>query len=296
MRGHVFFIVDVFAEKKFTGNQLAVFCNGWQYSDREMLDLTREMNYSESTFILSEKPSFNGYPVRIFTPEEELPFAGHPTLGTAFVIATEILKKKIECLHLDLKVGSIPVSLSYTNDSLERLWMRQIEPLFGEIIDAEIVSRILHLETNDLDLRFPIQEVSTGLNVLIVPLKTLASVRNIQVNRKLFYEFVEHRSAKDILVFCPQTYHDQHDINVRVFSHYQAIPEDPATGSANGCLAGYLARYRFFGSDSVDISVEQGYEIHRPSVLYLKSKDTKGRIEVNVGGNVIKVAKGRLAR
>lgn len=291
-----FYIVDVFAESKYAGNQLAVFCGAGvaKLSDTEMLQIAREINYSETTFVRSNDPQNGGYDVRIFTPKKELPFAGHPTLGTAFVLQQEIIHKPVEQVILNLTVGQISVTFTYRNEAADILWMRQKSPTFGQILSAETVANVLNLEINEIDDRFPIQEVSTGVPFIIVPLKTLASLKKAKVNLDKYFELIETTEAKEILIFCPETYSDINDMSVRVFAHSLGIPEDPATGSANGCLAGYLVNYSYFGNDAIDIKVEQGYEIDRPSLLLLKSqrKDSEGEIEVLVGGKVVMIAKG----
>ena len=289
-----FYIVDVFAESKYAGNQLAVFCGAGvaELSDAQMLLIAREINYSETTFIRSPDPRDGGYDVRIFTPKKELPFAGHPTLGTAFVLQQEIIREKVDRVILNLAVGQIPVTFNYHNESADILWMRQNPPSFGQVLSAASLANVLNLEPDEIDPKFPIQEVSTGVPFIIVPLKTLASLKKAQVNLDKYFELVDTMEAKEILIFCPETYSDLNDLSVRVFAHSLGIPEDPATGSANGCLAGYLVEYAYYGEGKIDIRVEQGYEIERPSLLLLQAAKNEGKIAVLVGGKVVMVAKG----
>lgn len=289
-----FYIVDVFAESKYAGNQLAVFCGTAvaELSETQMLMIAREINYSETTFIRSNHPQNGGYDVQIFTPKKELPFAGHPTLGTAFVLQQEIIQEKVDRVILNLAVGQIPVTFNYQNEAADILWMRQKLPTFGQVLSAETLSSVLNLEPGEIDANFPIQEVSTGVPFIIVPLKTLASLKKAKVNLDKYFELINTTEAKEILIFCPETYSDINDLSVRVFAHSLGIPEDPATGSANGCLAGYLVEYAYFGNDAIDVKVEQGYEIDRPSLLLLQSQRKDGEIEVLVGGKVVMVAKG----
>jgi len=289
-----FYILDVFAEEKYAGNQLAVVTDAGDLSDSQMQKIAKEMNYSETTFILSEQEQNGGYDVRIFTPEIEVPFAGHPTLGTAFVIQHEINKKPIKVVNLNLKVGQIPVTFNYKGEQAEILWMKQIEPTFGDAVEPGPISEVLGIDESDIDERFLIQEVSTGIFFIIAPLKTLDAVKRSRAVRDKYFKLVENLQAKAILVFCPETYNKKNDLNARMFCDYYGIAEDPATGSANGCLAGYLVKHRYFGSNKIDIRVEQGYEIGRPSLLYLKAEDSGGKIDVSVGGKVVMVAKGEL--
>ncbi|MEG4007567.1 PhzF family phenazine biosynthesis protein [Microcoleus sp. Pol11C1] len=289
-----FYIVDVFAESKYAGNQLAVFCGAEvaELSEDQMLLIAREINYSETTFIRSPDPRDGGYDVRIFTPKKELPFAGHPTLGTAFVLQQEIIREKVDRVILNLAVGQIPVTFNYHNESADILWMRQNAPSFGQVLSAETLANVLNLQPDEIDANFPIQEVSTGVPFIIVPLKTLASLKKAQVNLDKYFELVNTMEAKEILIFCPETYSDINDLSVRVFAHSLGIPEDPATGSANGCLAGYLVEHDYYGSAKIDVRVEQGYEIDRPSLLLLQAAKNEGEITVLVGGKVVMVAKG----
>lgn len=287
-----FFIVDVFAERKYTGNQLGVFLDAGPLLASEMQRLAKEMNYSETTFILSRKPKDDGFDVRIFTPDREVPFAGHPTLGTAFIIQREIFKKPIDQVILNLAVGQIPVTFRTAEDGTGRLWMKQNEPVFGSQIDAPTAALLLGVPPDRVDDRFPIEQVSTGLPFLICPLKALDDLKRIRLNADMYNTFARDHNAKAILAFCPQTYHRQNSLCARVFAAYYGVPEDPATGSANGCLAGYLVKNRYFGESLIDIRVEQGYEIGRPSLLLLKAKEHAAGIEVFVGGKVIEVARG----
>jgi len=284
-----FYIVDVFAEKKLEGNQLAVFICEKGITDSEMQKLAKEMNYSETTFITS----LENYDVRIFTPDMELPFAGHPTLGTAYVIQREIIKSNIKTLLLNLKIGQIPVLFKYKSGNAEEIWMEQNIPAFGQFFDTELIANTIFLREEDIDIRFPIQEVSTGLPFIIVPLKTLDALKRARVEREKFFDFVENTNAKSILIFCPEARKKGNHLSVRVFAEVPGL-EDPATGSGNGCLASYLVHHQYFGKNSVDIRVEQGYEIGRPSLLLLRAEEKEGQISVSVGGKVYIVAKGEL--
>ncbi|MNY12463.1 Trans-2,3-dihydro-3-hydroxyanthranilate isomerase [compost metagenome] len=238
---------------------------------------------------MSESKNNSNYDVRIFTPKEEIPFAGHPTLGTAFIIQNEILREPVKKITLNFKGGQIPVSFNYQEGVL---WMAQNEPTFGKILDANQVQDVLNIAKEDTDARFPIQEVSTGLPVIIVPLKSLEIVKKVKLNREKYFELIEHTEAKAIMVFSPETYNSENALNVRDFAEYYGIPEDPATGSSNGCLAAYLVKYRYFDNHKINIRVEQGYEIERPSLLFLEASDDNGIINVHVGGKVVKIAQG----
>lgn len=280
------YIVDVFAEQKYAGNQLAVFRDVAHLSTEQMQTLAREMNFSETTFITSDSPRDGGYDVRIFTIDSELPFAGHPTLGTAFVIRNEILSGNADKVTLNCQVGQIPVT--FAPDGV--IWMKQKPPTFGETFDAAMAADLISLSVDDVDTRFPVQVVSTGLAFHIVPIKTREALRRAVPNAARFREL----GVWEVFFFCPEPYSTDNQLNARMFFGKTIIGEDPATGSANGCLAGYLVKYHYFGSSSIDIRVEQGYEINRPSLLYLRASEQGDSIDVNVGGKVFMVAKGSL--
>lgn len=284
----IFYILDVFAEKKYAGNQLAVFRGAGGIPDEEMQRIAGEIHFSETTFILSDEPNQGGFDVRIFTPREEVPFAGHPTLGTAQIIRSFILQGKPDRLILNLKAGQIPVTFGEDGYG----WMKQKPPVFGACHNPETLAGILGLEVSEIDERYPVQEVSTGLPFFIVPLKSIAALKKARVNKDRYFDLVSRTTAKSLLVFCPEVHEPHNDLSVRVFVDYYGVPEDPATGSGNGCLAGYLVRYRYFGKTSLTVRSEQGYEMGRPSLLLLKAEDKGEEIDVFVGGKSILVAQG----
>lgn len=286
-------LVDVFAQERYAGNQLAVFLETASLSTGEMQRITRETNFSEATFVSSTDRRDGGYDVRIFDPAEEIPFAGHPTLGTAFVLREYVRDDTPDELRLNLGVGQLPVWVE--NDrGIETYWMRQVSPTWGDTFDRSMLARILRLDEGDLDPAYPVQLVSTGLPTVIVPLRTLDAVSRASTALEPYYAaLIEPYGHLNVLTFAPETY-EGHDLNVRVFADCAGVPEDPATGSSNGCLAAYLLRHGYLGRDAVDVSVEQGYEMDRPSLLNLRAERTDDDIVVEVGGRVIPTATGRL--
>ncbi|MGD8786952.1 MAG: PhzF family phenazine biosynthesis protein [Phycisphaerales bacterium] len=289
-----FYIVDVFAEEKYAGNQLAVVRNASALSDHQMQRIAKEMDYSETTFILSEQPQDGGCDVRIFTPQAEVPFAGHPTLGTAYIIQKEIITENVNTVILNLEVGQIPVTFQNTNENEEILWMKPKEPAFGQTFEPNEITSFLTVHKEDIDSRFPIQHVSIGIDFLFVPLKTLYAVKKASVIKDKFFDWAEDKEVKTVFVFCPETYKPENQMNVRLFADYFGITEDPATGSANSCLAGYLVKHRYFETSRIGVRIEQGYEIGRPSLLYLKAQNKNGKLDILVGGKVVMIAKGQL--
>ncbi len=284
-----FHIVDVFAEEKYAGNQLAVFRDDEGLPGELMQRIAKEMNFQESTFITGVDLDSLVFKVRIFTKERELPFAGHPTLGTAYVIQRAIVGRQVEKVTLDLKAGMIPVTFSYVDGEADVLWMKQLNPVFGETHPPEPVAEFLGLEPEDIDTDWPIQEVSTGVPFFMIPLTSRDAVVRTRINREKLAAYTQKTEAKSPLVFCREPVHPENHLKVRMIG---STGEDPATGSANGCLAGYLAKHRYFGGPKVDVRVEQGYEIGRPSLLYLRSEDRGEEVDVYVGGKNVMVAKG----
>ena len=194
-------------------------------------------------------------------------------------------------IRLNLKVGQIPVTLEWKDEEIDFLWMKQKTPLFGQEFGQKPWAEMLGLDVEDFE-NYPICEVSTGVFCFVAPLKTLSAVKKAKVDLDKFYGFVEKTEAKTVLIFARETLKAENDLHVRFFAHYLGVPEDPATGSANGCLAAYLVKYKYFGKSKIDIRVEQGLEIGRPSLLLLRSEEKDGVIDVNVGGKVFMVAKG----
>lgn len=294
MPSNRFHIVDVFAPSKYAGNQLAVFHDGATIPDGDKQRLAREMNYSEVTFVESTEPTDGGYDVRIFDPVAELEFAGHPTLGTAHVLREFVRDDRPDRLTLNLEVGQIPVHVERTGGD-ERYWMRQVSPSFHRTFPHDLFARVLRLDEGDLDENYPVQAVSTGLSTVVVPVRSLDAVRRARIDFGAYYEeFIEQHGEYVLLCFAPETVDDAHDLHVRVFADHAGVPEDPATGSSNGCLAAYLVEHGFFDSESIDVAVEQGYEIGRPSHLFLRAAREAGDVAVGVGGAVESVAEGRL--
>lgn len=290
-------IVDVFARERYTGNQLAVVesgadepGSGGSLGDEEMQAVAREMDFSETTFIESRAEP---YRVRIFTPEAEVPFAGHPTLGTAHVVRERVANGRPAEVVLDLNVGRVPVEVR-ERDGRETLWMTQQPPEFGETLAHDRLAAVLGLSADRLDTDWPVQVVSTGLPTVIVPLVDRAALTDIDLDREAYDDLTDDREAKLVHAFCTDPRNPDNDLAVRMFAPAYGVPEDPATGSANGCLAAYLARHAYFGSGVVDARVEQGHEVGRPSLLYLAATDRGDDVRVEVGGRVVDVARGEL--
>lgn len=283
----LFHIVDVFGNQPYSGNQLAVFRDIGQLTTGEMQQIAREVNYSETTFISSSVKENGGYNTRIFTPVSEIDFAGHPTLGTAYIIHKFIENGGKGNLTLNLKAGQIPVTFS---DQI--LWMKQNQPSFGSTFTPELMSHVVGLKTADINHHYPIEEVSTGLPFTIIPLTSMNALRRARTDQIQYWKYMENASAGGLLMFSTDVYESDLQLSVRVFVDYLGIPEDPATGSAAGCLAAYLLKHNVFKEQSLTLKAGQGYEIGRPSSIYMNAKLLNEIYDINIGGKVIEIAEG----
>jgi trans-2,3-dihydro-3-hydroxyanthranilate isomerase len=287
-----FYITDVFTTSKYGGNPLATFIDCEALSDIEMQNIAREINFSETTFITSRQATDGGYDVRIFTPTAEVEFAGHPSLGTAYIIRHKLCLTTENKVILNLRLGKIPVTFSEVDNNVMQVWMRQMAPKFGNQFEANKLAHILGLAATDIDLKSPIEEVSTGFPTIIVPLATHSALKRAKINKGEYFGMIKDTWAKLILVYSQEGYESGEDIGVRVFADFYGIAEDAATGSSNGALAAYLLRHQIFDQSNVDVCVGQGYEIGRPSKLFLRASNATAEAEVFVGGSVVSIAEG----
>lgn len=280
-----FYIVDCFAEEKYQGNELLVIVADRLVSDEEQQKIAREINFSETAFILSDQQDNGGYNVRIWTPNVgEVPFAGHPTLGTAYVIQNDIQNKSCEPVKLNLKVGQIPVVTSENG-----MMMSQNPPVFGDIMPRQEIAEVFGIDKNQISEKYPIQWVSTGLEAVIVPLNSREALKQIKMDRAAFERYVEKYPKN----YCNHLFFvDRGDHNLAARCMMEDFIEDPATGSANGNLAGYLLKHNFFGTQDITYTVIQGEDMGRTSTLHIHASYTGEAWTIEVGGNCCIVAKG----
>ena len=248
-----------------------------------------EIGFSETTFV--EGRSADGWDVRIFTPETGIPFAGHPTIGTARVVREHVAEGRPDRVVLDLDVGEVPVEVR-GRDGRDALWMTQQPPEFGPELPWAALADVLSVDVAALDADSPVQIVSTGLPTIVVPLASRAALTGIELDRDAYRAVTGDREAKNVLAFCRDSRSEDNDLAVRMFAPFDGVPEDPATGSSNGCLAAYLVRHRVLGAGGIDVRVEQGHGMGRPSLLQLRARATDGGIRVEEGGSVVPVAGG----
>jgi trans-2,3-dihydro-3-hydroxyanthranilate isomerase len=293
-------IVDVFTDRMFGGNPLAVFLDGRGVSDTEMQALAREMNLSETTFILPPDDPANDFRVRIFTPGRELPMAGHPTIGTAFVLARERMVPaggEIVTIRLEEKVGLIPVRLEMKDGTPDKIWMTQPRPAFGPVFpNAAAVAEMLGIDPADIRNDLPIEVVSCGMPFLFVPVRDLATMRRLSFNRDLSRRTLESLEVSEVFAFAMEVENAGSTVHSRMFAPELGVPEDPATGGASGPLGSYLVRHGVVSAQpKASIVSEQGIEMGRPSFIHIEITQEANEItQVKVGGQTVFVGAGEI--
>ncbi|MFN2227641.1 MAG: PhzF family phenazine biosynthesis protein [Anaerolineae bacterium] len=313
MREYRFIQVDVFTDRPFGGNPLAVFPRAEGLGDDEMQALAREMNLSETTFVLPPRAPGADFRVRIFTPARELPFAGHPVVGSHWVLAhlgRVELQAPVTRVHFELGVGVLPADLHVVDGRVERVVMTQDRPQFLATLDAVQVARLaegLGLPPAAIEeTGLPVQVVSTGVPQMMVPLRSLAEVQGLEaqgLNVAALNDVCRAVGTECVHVFCLETERPEATVHVRMFAPLLGVPEDPATGSANGALGAYLVRHgavpaaeavaKAVAAPTTYIVSEQGAEMGRPSILYVEVDRRGDEIgAVRVGGQVVPVAEG----
>jgi trans-2,3-dihydro-3-hydroxyanthranilate isomerase len=289
-----YYIADVFTNDAFGGNQLAVFPHAAGIPESMLQQIAREFNFSETSFVYPPGNPKNDCKLRIFTPKVEVPTAGHPTIGTAFVLLSEgiLVPKKPGRAVFEEKVGEILISCLFTAGRYHDIAMTQPLPVFGPIHkNLHTIASILSLTVNDFDARCPIQSVSCGNNFLFVPVKNISSLDAIKVRTDILEKHSDELDSTEIYVFSMQTLSRDSTTHGRMFAPMFGIVEDPATGSASGPLGCYLVHHGI--SDGRNIVCEQGFEMGRPSIIHVKIDKSKDRIsQVKVSGNAVIVAKG----
>ena len=282
---------DVFSSKPFEGNSLAVFPDATGLTDAEMQTLAREMNLSETTFVFPRDAATErdrGVRVRIFTVQEELPFAGHPALGTAFALRGASNAPEVA---LDLKAGKIPVRFEENAGAPAFGEMSQNDPQFGPAHDREAVVRAAGLRDGDIDPSLPIQTVSTGLPFTVVPLRGLTVMERLQVDPKGSAEYLQRSDGRFFYFVCRETVDPAARLHARMIFYNG---EDPATGSAAGCTAAWMVANGVIQPEE-RVLIEQGVEMKRPSRIFVRAARDRDRVvNVRVGGNAVEVLRGEV--
>jgi trans-2,3-dihydro-3-hydroxyanthranilate isomerase len=276
-----FRLVDVFTPTPLSGNQLCVVPDPVEIDDATMQTLAREIGFSETTFV--SEAGGDRYAMRIFTPDAELPFAGHPTLGTAFVLVSE--GRVTSPATQVIAAGEIPVEVDVGSNVA---WMTQLPVEFGRAFDdLGLIARAIGLEVQDLDPNLPVQTVSTGLRWTIVPVRDAERVERAQRDGRALTEAAARSGDEGLYLYAVT----DDGITARMFDATFGIGEDPATGSAAGPLGAYLAEHGLAGMPG-SILIRQGERVGRPSELHAQVAEVDGRWRVRVGGGVHVVGQG----
>ncbi|MGH9348672.1 MAG: PhzF family phenazine biosynthesis protein [Vicinamibacterales bacterium] len=290
---------DVFTGEPLTGNQLAVFLDGRGLEPARMQSLAREMGFSESTFILPPETPDTDVRMRIFTPVEELPMAGHPTIGSAFALAeTGAIEPGRTLVTFGLGVGPTPVALEWRDGRLRFAWMTQKTPDFGTIVsDIQAVAAGIGVRRDDIAGELPIQEVSCGVPYLVVPMTSRAAVDRAVGEASPLQRLAEAIGVNlPVYLFTTGPGVPEATVYSRMFAPGFGVVEDPATGSASGPLGCYLVRYGLSAGDAAQRILNlQGQAMGRPSRIHIRITGTRDRIvKVEVGGEAVLVARGTL--
>ena len=290
--------LDVFTDRPFEGNQLAVFPDPLELSAAQMQTIAKEMNFSESTFIYPAKTG-GDVQMRIFTPGEELPIAGHPTVGSTFALALEgIIAKKRESFVFELGVGPTPVTLEWKGDVLDFVWMTQPHPAFGPLVeDRGALARAIGVSETALASGLPVQRVSCGVPYLLVPLTTREAVDAVALDRRALVGCYEEAGMEEVPVYVFTTAGGGNETAYsRMLAPGFGIAEDPATGSAAGPLGSYLVQHRVVRPDTSQTMVSlQGVAMGRASRIHIAiDGPPDGITRVRVGGRAVLVGRGEL--
>jgi trans-2,3-dihydro-3-hydroxyanthranilate isomerase len=301
MTKYRYLTADVFTDTPFGGNQLAVFPDARGIPEHRLLDVTREFNYSETTFVYPPADSAHTRRVRIFTPGAEIPFAGHPTVGTAHVLASigDIpLDGDTTRIVFEEGVGPVPVAIRAKDGVpvFAQLSVAKLPEAGPPVVDTAAIAAVLGLDVSDLldDSWLP-QALSCGLPFLFVPVRDLAAVRKARVRMDVWESTLRDAWGSEVFVFARGGERPGSDFHARMFAPALNVPEDPATGSANAALAGYLAVRDARKDGLLTWRVEQGFEMGRPSILDVEADVVGGAVTaVRVGGASVLVSEGRM--
>src|SRR5215831_12238178 len=300
-RTYQFIQVDVFTQTPLAGNPLAIFPDARGLNDTEMQALAREMNLSETTFIFPRDAAIEareGKKVRIFTVETELPFAGHPTLGTSlYLYASDPNQNKPDEITLDLRAGKIPVRFTADSENAGREQvdghvfgeMRQRDPEFGAPLSRDDVARVIGISVDEIPSEWPIQPVSTGLTFTIVPFRNRQTLSDLKFSYIQAADFLKKTGANFFYFLCPERREGRFEARARMFFYGG---EDPATGSAAGCAASWMVQHGVAKNDEV-VVIRQGIECRRPSEIHVRAtREGEHVTNVRVGGYAVEILRG----
>jgi trans-2,3-dihydro-3-hydroxyanthranilate isomerase len=286
-------LVDVFAERAYAGNPLAVVIGAEGLSDEAMQLLAAEINFSETTFVYVEGGDAGRYRTRMFTPAREIAFAGHPILGTASVLRQVLGADPAGTVTLGLAVGPVSVTFESMSDGPDVAWFRAPSVSLGPTCPAARMAAALGLSRDDIDDRTPVQQCSAGTSAMVVPVRTLKALKRSMLDLRAYAPLVAQGLPPLVYLACAETHDPASDFCVRFFFEAHGVREDPATGNGAAFFATYLAHHGRLGGPQASLRIEQGHEVRRPSLVRLRVTGGSSP-EVHVGGRVVPVAVGQL--
>ena len=288
--GYRIYLVDVFTHEPYSGNPLAVVAGSEPLADATMQRIAAEINFSETTFLGAAMDADGGYPLRVFTPVREIAFAGHPLLGSAWVLRRFLLQQALQRVQLNLATGPVAVSFEVDADGSELCWFTAPPITPGARIEAQAIAAALGLSAADIDTRTPVQVLSAGTAAVIVPLRNRDALRRARLDLAAFAPLASAGHPPLTYLYCRQTASADTDIAARFFFEAGEVREDPATGNGAAFLGAYMLQHENPGAGGIRLRIEQGHELGRPALVHLHAS---GR-EVRVGGGVVATVAGEM--
>ncbi len=285
------YLVDVFAERPYAGNPLAVVV-GDALPEAAMHRVAAEINFSETTFLDPAPSRDGGYRVRIFTPAREIAFAGHPLLGTAWIVRHHVALERAASVRLDLALGPVPVTFESSGGEGDVAWFLAPAITAGPVCAPERIAAALGLTREDIETSTPVRQMGAGTSAMLVPVRGLDALSRARLDLEAFAPLAREGFPPLAYLFCSETREAGNDLSARFFFEAHGVREDPATGNGAAFLGAYLLEHG--ASPSLALRIEQGYEMGRPSLVRVRAESTGGRREIRVGGRVIETALGEL--
>lgn len=287
-------LVDVFAERRYAGNPLAVVIGDTSLPEATMQAVAAEIDFSETCFVVPHAETDGGYRVRLFTPVREIAFAGHPILGTASVLRRHLALPAGAELQLNLAVGPVPVCFESPDRGPEVAWFRAPPVAAGATCEPGPVAAALGLDTADVDPQAPVQVLAAGTDALLVPLRGLDALRRARLDLAAYAPLAARGLPPRVYLFCREARDAGHDLSARFFFEARGLREDPATGNGAAFLGAYLLAHRLLPGEALTLRIGQGHELGRPSLVRLEARQAGASAEIRVGGSVIPTVQGEL--
>ena len=292
--GRPFHIVDVFAEQPYAGNPLAVVLDADALTDTTMQAIAAEINYSETAFVATDPDPDGAFRVRLFTPAREIGFAGHPILGTGWVVRQHVLSGDKDFVWLRLPIGDVSVTFDEATGGGDVAWFRAPPMHLGMTVSRETMAAALGIAPEDIAEESPVQQVSAGTSALVVPIASQRALTKSRLDLEAFRPLAAKGLPPLTYLYCREPRDAGNHLGSRFFFEAHGVREDPATGNGAAFLGAYLLEHRIFPEAELDLRIEQGHEIRRPSLVRLRARMGESAREVDVGGRVFPVVKGDL--